>query len=143
MKLRTVSSKDSKMLVGLMRQLGYESTESELLKSIEVYIKNKNSWSYVIEVENALIACASYHLIPYFHREGALMRITSLVVDSTHKRKGFGKILMNQASDLAKTNFCDRIELTTSGCRSDEAHLFYEALGYKAYNGVRYLKDVY
>lgn len=143
MKLRTVTSKDSKMLVGLMNQLGYESKESELLKSIEVYIKNENSWSYVIEVEHNLVACASYHLIPYFHREGALMRITSLVVDSKHKRKGFGKILMNQASDLAKINYCDRIELTTGGHRSDEAHLFYEALEYKEYNGVRYLKDVY
>lgn len=62
-------------------------------------------------------------------------------VDSNFKRKGLGKILMDKAVILAKENSCDKIELTTSGHRSNEAHLFYESLGYKKYDGIRYLKD--
>lgn len=50
---------------------------------------------------------------------------------------------MKQATALAKRNYCDRIKLTTGGQRLDETHLFYEALGYKEYNRVRYLKGVY
>ena len=140
--IRTVKTKDVGNLVILMNQLGYQSSISELLECINNYNKDKNSWSYVIEFESRIIACASYHLIPYFHRKGGLIRITSLVVDSKSKRKGCGKQLMDKAIVLAETNGCDRIELTTGGHRSGEAHLFYEALGYKTYNGVRYLKDI-
>jgi len=140
--LRPVTSEDAKSLVRLIKQLGYNPTESELLQTIEAYNQSDHSWSYAIAVDEVVVACASYHLVPYFHCKGALMRVTSLVVDSDFKRKGFGKVLLDQAGILARENGCDKVELTTGGHRKNEAHLFYEALGYKPYDGVRYLKGI-
>jgi len=142
MNLRHVNTQDAKSMVNLIDQLGYKATEAELLKNIEIYSNNNSSWCFVIDVDGVPIASASYHLTPYFHAKGGGLRVTSLVVDANHKRKGFGEMLMNKASELAKEHGCDKIELSTGGHRAGEAHLFYESLGFKPYDGVRYLKKV-
>ncbi|PWQ93639.1 GNAT family N-acetyltransferase [Leucothrix arctica] len=142
MLVRTVSPKDSKTLVRLMAELGYDPVESELLETINTYTTSDSYWCYVVEVDGTPVACASYHIMQYFHCKGSLMRVTSIVVDTKFKRQGLGRILMDKAVDLAKENSCDKIELTSGGHRSSEAHRFYESLGYEEYNGIRYLKYI-
>jgi ribosomal protein S18 acetylase RimI-like enzyme len=53
-----------------------------------------------------------------------------LYVDSSARRQGVGKLLMNQARELAKSNGSSRIDLETA-VDNVNAQALYESLGYE------------
>ncbi|MFC1952712.1 GNAT family N-acetyltransferase [Chloroflexota bacterium] len=57
--------------------------------------------------------------------------IENVFVDSSYRRLGIGKLLMNYAETRAKECGCYKIQLI-SDKRREEAHLFYQSLGYEA-----------
>jgi GNAT superfamily N-acetyltransferase len=69
-------------------------------------------------------------MFPLLRVEGALGRITALVVSSRFKRHGIGRRLLAEAEGFAWSCGCTRIEITNGEHRTD-AHAFYEAIGYK------------
>jgi GNAT superfamily N-acetyltransferase len=72
----------------------------------------------------------SLHVIPLFHVEGNLGRITVLVVSSRCRHYGIGKKLVTAAEEFAWAHGCVRVEITSGDHRAD-AHAFYEAVGYR------------
>jgi GNAT superfamily N-acetyltransferase len=54
-----------------------------------------------------------------------------VVVDEKHRRRGIGKLLMDDVIERAKEAGCYKIMLTSDN-RREEAHDFYRSLGFEA-----------
>jgi ribosomal protein S18 acetylase RimI-like enzyme len=57
--------------------------------------------------------------------------IEDVIVDKNHKRRGVGSRLMRELEKIAVENDCSYIIFVTE-CEREEAHRFYESLGYKS-----------
>jgi GNAT superfamily N-acetyltransferase len=122
---------DAEDIAGLLGQLGYPSNAKEFLKRIKQF-KPKEDLLVVAVDEKKTVGFVSLHLIPLVHENGYLCRITALVVDKNHRRKGVGKKLVNEAEKHALKHGAVRSEITSSDKRI-EAHSFYLEAGYKEY----------
>ena len=58
--------------------------------------------------------------------------LENLVVEAKAKRRGYGRMLMAYAERLAQKAGCYKIQLMSRWSRAEEAHKFYEALGYES-----------
>jgi GNAT superfamily N-acetyltransferase len=72
--------------------------------------------------------------------EKPVVRITALVVDRRSRRRGIGRVLIEQALSWADQAGCELVELT-SGLDRTEAHAFYRGLGFES-NSLRFRKSL-
>ena len=130
--IRDAIAADSSVLVNLMGQLGYPTTQDEMIKRVKLYQNNQAYNIWVAERDGIVVGCISIALIEYFHRKAQFMRITTLVVDANHRRQGVGKLLMEYAEAFASKHGCCFIELTSGTHRAKiGSHDFYKSLGYQ------------
>jgi N-acetylglutamate synthase-like GNAT family acetyltransferase len=138
-KIRKAIVDDSVSLVNLLRQLGYENTQEEIIERIKE-LTNSNSDSILVAVLNdAVVGLISFHAWPRFYEWGKIGRISSLIVEPTFRRKGIGQKLIKEIETFAKQANCARIEVTSRSQRKD-AHAFYEACGYDLVKSKRFMK---
>jgi GNAT superfamily N-acetyltransferase len=93
----------------------------------------------VIEDNGEVIGTTVMVILPAMaHGTSSFAVIEYVVVDEKHRNKGIGKILMEYCQELAKKAGCYKIMLT-SDHRREDAHRFYESLGFEASaRGFRY-----
>ncbi|USX11676.1 GNAT family N-acetyltransferase [Oxalobacteraceae bacterium OTU3CAMAD1] len=127
--IRRVLSRDSENIASLMQQLGYEATPSQISDRLRGIQDSSTDLVLVAAIEDSIVGCISLHLLPLFHADGFLGRITSFVIDQQHRRLGVGSTLMRAASEWFSASGCVKIEVTSGDHRSD-AHRFYEAQGF-------------
>jgi GNAT superfamily N-acetyltransferase len=82
------------------------------------------------EPSAGIVGVVSVHLLPLFHTQGKLARLTSLAVREGYRRQGVGRALVAAAEAFAWDRDCERIEVTSGDHRPD-AHSFYNQLGYQ------------
>jgi len=86
----------------------------------------------VAEEQGEVIGTMMLMIVPNLsHRALPWAVVENVVVDSSHRRKGVGKLLMDYALMRAREAGCYKIQLTSNKSRQD-AHKFYESIGYKA-----------
>ena len=83
----------------------------------------------VREVDGQLAGLATFHVFELVYRRLPHCRLTALVVDQRHRRRGVGALLVEAVEGEARRRGCSRVELTTRPGRG-EAMPFYTALGY-------------
>ena len=91
-------------------------------------------------VPSPLLGLATLHATPVLHRDGAVGRVTALVVDPAARGRGVGRALMEAAERWAAARGCVLMEVTSNRRRTD-AHAFYERLGYAA-TSFRFARDL-
>jgi GNAT superfamily N-acetyltransferase len=79
---------------------------------------------------SAKIGFGSLTLKNNLWQEGYVGHVDELVVDSTHRSRGVGTLLLNQIIELARRKGCRRVELDSAFHRK-EAHMFYEQHGFE------------
>ncbi|HEY3908290.1 MAG TPA: GNAT family N-acetyltransferase [Stellaceae bacterium] len=84
------------------------------------------------------VGLVALHFAPMLHYARPALRITNLVVDHRHRRRGVGRALIVHAEREAAAAGCEIIELT-SVIDNTEAHAFYRSLGFEA-NSLRFRK---
>lgn len=131
--LRTPTVEDAPALVPLLAELGYSVPEATVRTNIHNLANGPTDKAWVAESASGILGLISVHLIPMFHAPGYLGRITSLVVCSNARGNGIGRTLMQQAQEFCGGAGCERIELT-SGDQRDQAHRFYEQLGFQLHS---------
>ena len=127
--VRLAVDSDAPGIAALLGELGYPATESETRGRMSALATRPDAAVFVAHWDNAVAGVLSFHIIPLFHAEGNLGRITSLVVTKSARTHGVGKALVQAAEDFGTAHGCVRIEVTT-GEHRPEAHRFYEKLGF-------------
>ncbi|MGB9983870.1 MULTISPECIES: GNAT family N-acetyltransferase [unclassified Herbaspirillum] len=127
--IRNACHEDAVEIAGLMQQLGYESTPEQVGRRLSALQGSSTDLVLVATSAEHLVGCVSLHVMPMFHADGFVGRITSMVVDAGCQGIGIGKVLMGAAEEWFMANGCVKVEVT-SGDQREGAHRFYEAVGF-------------
>ena len=127
--IRAASEGDATRLAPLMRELGYEMSAGRLADKLRALSQSKVDRVWVATADDALVGCIGCHVLELLHVSGAMGRITTLVVASTHQRQGIGARLVATAEGFFRSAACVRVEVTSSEYRVD-AHAFYTSRGF-------------
>lgn len=127
--IRAATSDDTPFLTELIGFLGYTLTVDQILGRMEEY-SSDHSRVLVAVLEGKMTGFLSFYAAPMFHEAARLGRITAMVVHPQFHRQGVGKALVGAAENFALQCDCARIEVTSGDHREQDAHRFYQALGY-------------
>jgi N-acetylglutamate synthase-like GNAT family acetyltransferase len=129
--IRAATVADAAALIPLMRELGYEVTEPLLSAKLTGLATGAQDQVLVATAAEALIGCIACHVLEPLHIRGRLGRITALVIDPGHQRRGVGARLLAAAQAFFTARGCTRVEVASGEHRS-AAHAFYLAQGFSA-----------
>jgi ribosomal protein S18 acetylase RimI-like enzyme len=140
LKIRDAKLSDAPALAALMCELGYETTSAEMRQRLKSILSDKGFRTFVAEINDQV--CGMVGTLTHFsHEHNDLSgKIVALVVSKKQRRSGVGRALIAAAEqDFAKRKVM-RVSLTTRFTR-EQAHQFYEALGYSK-TGFRFGKNL-
>lgn len=123
-----------------MCELGYETASAEMRQRLKSILSDKGFRTFVAEMDDQV--CGMIGTLAHAsHEHNDLSgKIVALVVSKKKQRSGIGRALIAAAEkDFAKRKVA-RVSLTTRFTR-EEAHQFYEALGYSK-TGFRFAKNL-
>jgi len=132
---RPATTADADAVAALLLELGYPTEPASVAARITRLAVEAGSTVMVAVDSSAVCGLATVHLIPLFHRDGSLARITSFVVSSSSQHCGVGTVLLTACETYARSHGAERLEVT-SGDRRPVAHAFYEHRGFER-EGVR------
>jgi GNAT superfamily N-acetyltransferase len=128
--IREAAAGDAMQIAMLLGELGYPATEQSVRDRLARAAANSENTLVVADCAGQVAGFLSFHIIPMFHMEGGLGRITAIAVDARFRRGGIGRALIAAAEQFAWSHGCVRIEVTSGNHRPD-AHAFYEAVGFQ------------
>jgi len=138
--IRVAEMNDAAALAQLMCELGYETTKSEMQMRMERIAADDYYRTFVAVLDGKVcgmigtLACPSYE----YNDPGG--RILALATLGTMRRRGIGRALIATAEKDFTQRGIRRVAVNTRLARED-AHKFYESLGYER-NGWRFVKQL-
>ena len=138
--IRDAKLSDAPALASLMCELGYETTGAEMRQRLKSILPDSRYRTFVAEIDHQV--CGMIGTLTHVsHEHNDLSgKIVALVVSEKQRRSGVGRALIAAGEkDFAKRKVT-RVSLTTRFTR-EEAHQFYEALGYSR-TGFRFAKNL-
>ena len=138
--IRAAEVNDAAALAQLMCELGYETTTSEMEMRFE-RIKADDRYRSFVAVSGGKICgmIGTLTSLSYEHNDPG-GRILALVTLRAMRRQGIGRALIATAENDFVQRAIRRVALDARLVR-EEAHKFYEALGYER-NGWRFVKQL-
>lgn len=128
--IRHAALSDSAALAGLLGELGYPSTNAFVRNKLRRLYGKKGERVFVAARQGRVVGFTSCHIMPLMHQVYNLCRVTALIVAEDHRGGSIGGGLMHAVEQYAKRHKCNKVEVT-SGEYRDEAHNFYQRLGYR------------
>jgi ribosomal protein S18 acetylase RimI-like enzyme len=138
--IRAAEMNDAAALAHLMCELGYETTKSEMRKRLERIATDERYRTFVAVRDGKLCGMVGTLTSLSYEHNNPGGRILALVTLSTMRRRGIGRALIAAAENDFAQRGIRRVALNTRLARED-AHKFYESLGYKR-NGWRFVKQL-
>lgn len=138
--VRHATAGDCAAIAVLLAELGYPDSPAAVEARLVKSRTDGPDAVLVVERDGLATGFASIHLIPLFHRDGFLARITSFVVARHLRGRGIGTELLSACERWAADHSSERVEIT-SGDERHEAHGFYEGRGFER-EGQRFSKWV-
>lgn len=138
--IRVARRSDVAAIVGLLAEdfLGRTREDPSLplrreyLDAFDEMAKDANQTMVVMELDGAVIGCLQITVIPGLTLMGARRgQIEGVHIASAHRGMGLGHRLLRWAIEECRRRGCGLVQLTSDKRRA-EAHLFYEALGFRA-----------
>lgn len=127
--IREATANDAAALAGLIAELGYEVTPAEVADRLAAQ-KAADLGTLVAVEDGAVIGCASWSLMRVLHRPGPVGRVSMMVVKEGLRGAGRGRSLVAAVEARCAALGCVLVEVT-SNMRREDAHRFYEGLGYE------------
>ena len=138
--IRDAKLSDAPALAALICELGYKTTRPEMSQRLKSILSDPRYGTFVAEIDNEIRGMIGTLAHASHEHNDFSGKIIALVVSRKHRQSGVGRALIAAAEkDFASRNIT-RIALTTRFER-EEAHQFYEALGYLR-TGFRFGKTV-
>lgn len=128
--LRSPKESDIPLIAKLIKQLGYPNTTDFFHRKMDKLVFSNSDEVVIAEVENTIVGLAHLHTALMLHYPGRLGRVMALVVSEDLRGMGVGTELMANLEKTAKDKGCTLMEITSSAQR-DDAHSFYEKLGFE------------
>jgi len=127
--VRMAGESDAIDLASLTAQLGYQVDPSELKARLSRILVRSDQRFVVAEDQRHIVGWLHALVLEYVEANPFVV-IGGLVVEKQSRRRGIGRLLMEDAEAWAKEQGCSVVRLWSSAGRT-EAHRFYEQLGYK------------
>ena len=128
--IRRARIEDAAAIAELAGQLGYPSTKLQVEHRMERVLDDSTHALFVAELPGGKIGgwlqVFGYHVMESNPRA----EVAGLVVDAALRGGGVGRLLMQQAEQWAHENKYAVVSLRSNIVRQD-AHLFYQRIGYK------------
>ncbi len=138
--IREMEPRDIPAVCRLIPQLtGKSISEPDMQNRLDWVNDSPIDWLYVAEVEGCVVGWMGFRLRERLEAIARFGEISVLVTDSSVRRQGVGRALMDFAEQLAHEKDCIGTWLVSGFARKDEAHRFYEQLGYTT-TGYRFVK---
>jgi len=138
--IRPAENSDAPMLAELMTQLGYPTRTAEMEMRLDTILKHPGYRTFVAVIDGRVSGMIGTAVMLSHEHNSPSGRILALVVSEKARGRGVGRALLAAAeADFAARNI-RRLALNTRFHR-EEAHLFYEKLGYNK-NGFRFVKEL-
>jgi len=138
--IRVVEINDAAALARLMCELGYETTKSEMQIRLKRIASDERYRTFVAVRESKVCGMIGTLTSPSYEHNDLGGRILALVTLKTMRRCGIGRALIATAEKDFAQRGVSRVALNTRLTR-DDAHKFYESLGYER-NGWRFVKQL-
>ncbi|MBN2306340.1 MAG: GNAT family N-acetyltransferase [Anaerolineae bacterium] len=138
--IRPIEPRDLDAARDLLRQLtGWEMTPAEMQSRLDFVAASPIDWLFVCEIAGDVVGLLGFRLRERIEHPSRHGEVSVLVTDARVKRQGVGRALLAFAEDFARDQGCVGMFLVSGFKRKDEAHRFYQALGYEI-TGNRFVK---
>jgi GNAT superfamily N-acetyltransferase len=128
--IRAARRSDAAAIVELLGRLGYPETREAVSLRIERFSRSDTDRILVAAIGSHVAGVLAAQIVPESAAVGKRCRVTAVVVDERHRRKGIGRQLMESAEAFALSTGCVGVEIPGADRRT-EAHAFYRRLGYQ------------
>jgi len=127
--VRQIKEGDAPGVSLLSKQLGYTITEEETLHNIQVIHANRDHDAFVAVDGDKPVGWI--HVFSAFQLESPpVTEVRGLVIDEAYRRKGIGKLLIEEAKKWCRSQGNTTLRLRCNVIRT-EAHAFYLGIGFK------------
>lgn len=130
--IRDAGEGDIPQLTVLFTDLGYPTTDDEVLVRFNQVSKNPDYRTLVITEGDDVLGLAGLMHGIWYEKNGTYVRILAFVIRQDQRGKGIGKLLIRAVEGWAQGMGANSVILS-SGNREERvgAHLFYQSLGYE------------
>ena len=139
--IRNAEERDADAVSALFTVLGHPCPSEQVRKRITVFAEAPGHRFLVAEVDGAVVGFATANTAESPRRQGKNGDISALAIAESHQRKGIGRRLVRTVEDWLRSEGAVRVRLTSASHRTETAHRFYPALGYRR-TGLRFDKDL-
>jgi GNAT superfamily N-acetyltransferase len=132
-RIRDFQQEDISELAGLMRQLGYPTTASEMQERMHHISQQGEGYKTIIAVHDDEIAgMIGAAKIWCWEQNGFYIKIQALVVNQSFRNIGVGALLINACEEWARQTGAVLMALTCGNKEERKAaHLFYPRMGFE------------
>jgi GNAT superfamily N-acetyltransferase len=131
---------DAHAIRGLFEELTGREVSLETVEDRLAFVRESPlDELYVYEQDGRVCAVLGFRIRENIEEQSRYGEISVMVAGAEVRRKGIGSALMTYAEALARQKGCKGTWLVSGTAREEEAHKFYQALGY-AVTGYRFVK---
>ena len=116
-------------------------TPEEMRDRLEMTRRSISDELFVYEDDGVIRGVMGFRLRERIEHVSRYGEISALVTEAEHRRAGIGRALVAFAEQHAAEKGCEGTWLASGFQRKEEAHLFYESLGYEK-TGYRFVKKL-
>jgi GNAT superfamily N-acetyltransferase len=138
-RVRTALPEDAEVLAALVTDLGYPVDGAELWSRVQ-RMPSETYRTLVALVENQVAGFVGLLTLPVYEHPRPIGWILALCIAPNYRRRGIGTALINEAERLCRSEGVVDLRLH-SGLKRDEAHEFYEKMGFDR-SGYRFKKKL-
>jgi GNAT superfamily N-acetyltransferase len=138
--LRSATADDADDIAALLGELGYPVSPPEVPSRLRAIIDEGGTVVLAVDSTDAALGMMALARHVTLHTSAPVAYITALVTARSARRRGVGRMLVEEAKRWARSTGCNRLTLTSAEHRSD-AHAFYPSCGLP-YTGRRFATPI-
>jgi GNAT superfamily N-acetyltransferase len=139
--IRPATPSDAAVLSGLLGQLGYPASESDIPARLKALEDFPRAAAFVAaDGYGEVVGLVTAHVFPSIHENGPVAWLTTLVVLEDVRGAGIGSALVRHVEQWAERNGAKRLSVS-SGLQRTATHEFYQKRGYEN-TGLRFSKHL-
>lgn len=131
MLIRNATMEDFDIVFDYVEKLWtYNTYDRDVIKKVfSEVLEAEDDFAFLLFDEDKPVGFCHGTFFNTFWTSGVLCYVSSIIVNSELRKKGYGRVLMDKAKEIATERNCTAIVLDSGNPRK-EAHKFYEIYGF-------------